>query len=106
MSLGKSDLLLYFIQSAKVNQKKEKNYTKEQVAKALIMNPSSINYYLSQLSTQNYINRKKKHNIKYFLETVEVTTKGKNLVEDVILNELEKVQFTPERHYIDSYLTS
>jgi tetratricopeptide (TPR) repeat protein len=105
MALKKTDLLLYFIYLDEKGLNKNGKYTKEQIASGLDIKESSINIYLSKLSSQDYIHRKRRRHVKYILDTIELTSKGEKLVEDEILEKLENVHFTPERHSIDACIT-
>jgi tetratricopeptide (TPR) repeat protein len=105
MKLRKPDLLLFLIYLAKVRQKGEFKYTREQISGSLIVKPSTINVYLSNLTSQDLINRKTRRYVEYPLDTIQITAKGKVLVEDTILEKIKKIHFTPERHFIDSCIS-
>jgi tetratricopeptide (TPR) repeat protein/predicted transcriptional regulator len=102
MTITKPDLLLYLIHQNDIDSKRNNKVSIEQVSRSLNVQPPTIKVYLSNLDHQDLINRKKKRYVEFFLDTIQITNKGKNLVEDTIVDELEKIHFTPERHFIDS----
>lgn len=103
MKLNNSDLILYFIHIVEHDSDPKQVYTKEDLAKALNISGSTLNVYLSQLSTQNLIIRKKRHYVKNFIDTVNMTEEGKDKLYSV-MDTIESVSFTPERHNIDSII--
>ena len=94
MTITKPDLLLYLIHQNDIDSKRNNKVPIEQVSRSLNVQPPTIKVYLSNLDHQDLKNRKKKRYVEFFLDTIQITSKGKNLVEDTIVDELEKIHFT------------
>jgi tetratricopeptide (TPR) repeat protein len=99
MKFNNSDLLLYFMHLSEKGDRKTTKYTKDEVARAFHIKPSSVDVYLSKLSSNNYIYRKKRHFTQHLLETIDITYSGRDRI-NTIKNDLNTVIFTPERHSI------
>lgn len=99
MKINNPDLLLYFIHLNEKGDRIQRKYDKNEVARAFHIKPSSVGVYLSTLSRNNYIYRKKRHYTQYFLDPIQITNSGRERI-NTISNNLSSIIFTPERHSI------
>lgn len=99
MKVKNEDLILYLIHLIKNSDTKVKTLNKEDISRALCIKLSSVNVYLSKLSTSGLIEREKKHFIEDIISTISITDRGNTRVQ-ALLAEIDNIYFTPERHMI------
>lgn len=104
MKMKNSDLVLYTIHELKRSSGEGGAITRKQVSETLNIKDSSLNVYLSNLSKNGLIVRKKRHYNKELADLTEITPEGMEIINQ-ITDDIRKLYFTPERHNIPSIVS-
>lgn len=101
MRMRNSDLILYSIYLLKDKNPDHFVYSRDDVTSTLNIKYSSLNVYLSELVKEGKIIRNKKHFVKDYISTIDITDRGYSTLKN-ISQEFNDCVLTPERHGISS----